>query len=107
MKSTIIVNCNRDRMAITNFPYEVKGIIGWINVFPQQCGGKYNKSLLDIGEQSDSSIGYFSAIVPSSANLPFGQYPPIGKPAFTAASNPARSTPVCPPETTFLSISAS
>src|SRR5882762_235069 len=40
---------------------------------------------------------------PSSARRPFGHQPPVGMPSSLAASSAARSTPDCPPETTFLS----
>src|SRR3989442_14618722 len=40
---------------------------------------------------------------PSSARRPFGHQPPLGMPSSLAASSAARSTPDCPPETTFLS----
>src|SRR6202040_3457177 len=48
--------------------------------------------------RSSAVSGYRSGMTPSSAERSIEEYPPMGKPAASAASKAPRSTPVWPPE---------
>lgn len=60
-----------------------------------------------VSAEGVSVRGYRSPILPSSAYLSFGHHPPQGIPRASATSSAARSTPDCPPETTFFRRSCS